>query len=197
MLATCFQLGYPIDSYLSPEHPLQLQILDLVAEAMGRESASIALATDGCSVPTFGGTVTEFARSFAALANPAIAPSDRIRAHEPAIARILAAMSAYPENIAGAGSLDTELMRLSNGEIVAKMGAEGLLCMALPKRGLGVAIRVSDGTYRGLDILAITVLEQLGLVESSMLTSMKTLLDQPVTNANGWTVGAFRTDLAI
>ena len=106
-------------------------------------------------------------------------------------------MVRYPENIAGKGQLDTELMRLSNGTVVAKIGAEGLLCLALPQHELGVAIRIHDGSYRGLNILAITVLEQLNLVEPAELLAMKTALVQPVTNANGWTVGEVRTNLAI
>ncbi len=154
MLATCLHLGYPVDSYLSPEHPLQVQIREIVADAMELDAASIPLAADGCSVPTFGASITDFAKSFAALAAPAKSPSSRVRSHESAITRLLAAMVRYPENIAGKGQLDTELMRLSNGNVVAKIGAEGLLCLAMPKHELGVAIRICDGSYRGLNILA-------------------------------------------
>ena len=106
-------------------------------------------------------------------------------------------MLGYPVNIAGKGELDTELMRLSNGSVVAKIGAEGLLCMALPQHELGVAIRICDGSYRGLNILALTVLEQLGLVDEPELAAMKSALIQPVTNANGWTVGEITTNLRI
>jgi L-asparaginase II len=59
--------------------------------------------------------------------------------------------------------LDSDIMRLSNGRIVAKLGAEGLLCMAVPERGLGVAIKDGDGNQRGLGPAAIAVLEQLNL----------------------------------
>ena len=57
MLAACLQLGYPIDSYLDPCHPLQRTILGLIAEVCEVEPDSIALATDGCSLPTFGSNV--------------------------------------------------------------------------------------------------------------------------------------------
>lgn len=106
-------------------------------------------------------------------------------------------MTAYPDNIAGRGELDTELMRLSDGAVVAKIGAEGLLCMAVPERGLGIAMRIADGTYRGLNILAISVLEQLQLVESDVISAMTSALITPISNANGWVVGEFRTNLAL
>lgn len=197
MLATCLYLGYPTESYLSPEHPLQRQILEIVADAMQVDPAAVSLAVDGCSVPTFGARLTDFARAYAALAAPAQSPSARMRMHESAVARLLGAMAAYPENIAGPGSIDTELMRLSNGSVVAKIGAEGLLCLAVPAHELGIAIRIHDGSYRGLNVLAVSVLEQLGLVEPTVLTAMRSELVQPVINANGWTVGEVRTNLVL
>lgn len=197
MLATCLHLGYPTDSYLSPEHPLQTMILEIVADAMQVNASSIHLAVDGCSVPTFGTSVADFARAFAAFAAPAMSPSARIRSYEQSFGRLYAAMVAYPENIAGRGSLDSELMRLSHGKVAAKIGAEGLLCLAVPGHGLGIAIRMLDGTYRGLNLLAVSVLEQLKLVDHDELSAMKAALLQPVTNANGWTVGEVRTNLAL
>src|SRR3712207_6961970 len=47
--------------------------------------------------------------------------------------RIRAAMIAHPENVAGTGDLVTDLMELGRGEIVAKSGAEGLICLGLPR----------------------------------------------------------------
>lgn len=197
MLATCLHLGYPVETYLEPDHPLQRSILANVTGAMRRDPASIALAADGCSVPTFGATVTDFARSYAALAAPAASPSETIRRQAATINRLTNAMTAYPESIAGKGELDTELMRLSNGEVVVKIGAEGLLCQAVPAHGVGIAIRIEDGTYRGLNILAISALEQLQLVDADAISAMKAALIKPITNANGWVVGQYETSLAL
>src|SRR4051794_9113937 len=57
MLAACLQLGYPIDGYLEPEHPLQQQIKKLVAEVCRIAEDDIVVGTDGCSVPTFGSSI--------------------------------------------------------------------------------------------------------------------------------------------
>lgn len=197
MLATCLHLGYPTDSYLSPEHPLQVQIRTIVAEAMQVDADSIALAADGCSLPTFGAKVSDFARSYVALAAPGKSASKSVRAYESAIVRLRNAMARNPENISGKGELDCELMRLANGKVVAKLGAEGLLCVAVPEREIGFAIRMYDGTYRGLNLLAVSVLDQLNLVEPDAIEAMRSKLVQPVTNANGWTVGDVKTNLAL
>ena len=69
--------------------------------------------------------------------------------------------------------------------------------MALPKHELGIAIRIFDGSYRGLNVLAIGILEQLELVEPAELEAMKAALQPAVTNVNGWTVGEFRSNLSL
>ena len=52
--------------------------------------------------------------------------------------RVAAAMGSNPELVGYAGTIDTELMAGEDG-LVAKVGAEGLLCIGLPD-GRGVAI---------------------------------------------------------
>src|SRR4029079_14881995 len=101
MLASSLQLAYPIDNYLEPCHPLQQSILGLIAEVCGVERDSIALATDGCSLPTFGSTLRAFARSYAILARP--------KAHADALARLRDAMMAVPENVGGPDRKSTRL----------------------------------------------------------------------------------------
>ena len=101
MLATSLHLGYPIDNYLDPDHPLQLQIKSIIAEVLcGQEE--LKLATDGCGLPTFGAPVRSFATAFATLAAPD-------QSHAEALNRLRAAMTAHPENVAGVGDLVTDL----------------------------------------------------------------------------------------
>jgi L-asparaginase II len=54
MLAACLQYGFPIENYLEPTHPLQRQILEIMAAVMRMPEGEIRLGTDGCSLPTFG-----------------------------------------------------------------------------------------------------------------------------------------------
>jgi len=75
MLVTCLHLGWPTDSYLDPDHPLQRRILDIIAEVLRVPAAGIHLGTDGCSLPTFGAPVQAFATAFSALAAPRQVPA--------------------------------------------------------------------------------------------------------------------------
>lgn len=184
MIAACLHLGYPIDTYLNPEHPLQQAILGLVAEVCEVPRESILLATDGCSLPTFGSTLRSFARAYATLARP--------RIHIAALDRLRDAMIAVPENVGGPGEFNTDLMRVAGGAVVAKTGAEGLLCMGVPERGLGIAIRIGDGAFRAHPAVTFECLRQLGILDESKLAELHKLHEPTLYNHNRRAVGEIR-----
>src|SRR5215213_8310199 len=192
MLATCLHLGYPIETYLEADHPLQRDILRVVAACLRVDEADIWLAPDGCSVPTFGAPLRAFAVAYATLAAPEQAAPDGGRRHSDALNRLRAVMAAHPHHIAGEGELDTDIIEVTRGRIVAKLGAEGLLCMAVPERGLGIAIRAMDGSERARGPIALHALDQLDLLTDAERDELAKRQSPPVTNFNGWTVGEMR-----
>ena len=64
-------------------------------------------------------------------------------------------------------------MQATGSRIVAKLGAEGLLCLAAPERGLGIAIASDDGMPRGLGPAVISTLEQLELADDRALCALR------------------------
>ena len=70
-------------------------------------------------------------------------------------------MLAHPELVAGEGRFDTELMRRAHGQIVSKGGAEGVQCLSRVGEGMGVAIKVEDGSKRAKHAVALHLLRQL------------------------------------
>jgi L-asparaginase len=70
--------------------------------------------------------------------------------------------------IAGEGAFDTTLMRLSEGELVSKAGAEGVQCIGRVGEGLGLAIKVMDGAHRAKYAVAIHLLKQLGWISPTV-----------------------------
>lgn len=53
MLAVCVQNGWPILGYTHPNHPVQREILRMVAAVTGTMLDEIAIGVDGCSAPVF------------------------------------------------------------------------------------------------------------------------------------------------
>lgn len=198
MLAASLRQGFPIETYLDPSHPLQQQIRHIVAEVCRVPASELRLATDGCSVPTFGTSIRAMAQAFAALAAPAQTPSGCGLEHQAALDRLRLAMTSHPENVGGShGREDTNLMRLSKGALVAKGGAEGLLCIGVPDRQLGIAIRIADGSFRSHAVVAVSALEQLDLVDPTMLAAMKAHFETRLLNHNKRHVGEIRAAYAL
>ena len=193
MLATCLHLGEPLDDYRDPNHPVQQRILQVMSEVMRTPKEEIPLGIDGCSLPTFGGSIRAFATSYTALAAPERVAPGAGHEHATALNRLRAAMIAHPENVSGDGRDSTDLMRVAEGRIVAKGGAEGLFCFGLPEHGLGVAIRVLDGSSRAHASVAAAVVEQLELVPERVIAEFRRRHPAAIKNHNGMEVGEIRS----
>ena len=66
MLVTCAANGWPLDSYLDVDHPLQRHITTVVARLGGEAVTHVGV--DGCGAPAHTLTLTGLARAFAAIA---------------------------------------------------------------------------------------------------------------------------------
>jgi len=197
MLATCRQRGWPIASYMDSEQPLQQEIRAIIAAACGVAAGTLDVAIDGCGLPTFGTHIRGYAHAYAVLADPDGADWDYPQSHREALSRLRHAMVAHPELVSGEGEIDTTIMRITGGKVVAKLGAEGLLCMAIPDRRLGIAISDLSGSERGLGPGAVGVLEGLELVDAATCDSLRQEFCPPVQNFAGLPVGETRSVLAL
>jgi L-asparaginase II len=192
MLAACLHLDYPLDSYTEPDHPLQRRIREVVAQAVRLPADDLITGTDGCRIPTFAAPVQSFAVAYATLADPRQAPAEAGRELAKFLDRLREAMLAHPILIGGDETLDTDIMALSEGRIVAKLGAEGLLCLAVPERGLGIAIATDDGSSRALGPAAVAVIEQLELAEPATVDTLRERHVETVKTFGGEAVGEMR-----
>jgi L-asparaginase II len=193
MLALALHLGAAIETYDEPSNPVQLAIAKTVAQFSGISIEDIAVAVDGCGVPVFGITVKAMALMYARLVAP---PPDFDAATKDACARIVSAMTTYPELIGGAKDrLDTEIMRAGQGRLISKVGAEGVYtCGVLPTqawpRGLGLALKIEDGDdQRARPTVVIESLRQLGILADDSLEAVSRYAFFPVRNRRGEVVG--------
>lgn len=162
MLAAAKVNGWPLDSYLEPQHPLQ----QLIRETIERTSliAVSTVAVDGCGAALFSTSVGGIARSFQALAQAPVGSNER---------RVAEAMRGYPFFVQGEGQLNTLVMQTFAGSI-AKGGAEGVFGMATAD-GASVGIKVIDGGLRATTVIAIGALESIGALPSGSLAEHQEL----------------------
>lgn len=172
MLAAAISQGWDPE-YLPPEHPLQRRNRARIEEWGG---AAAGVAVDGCGVPTFHHPLSAQARATARLAH-------EMRAGTLA-GRVGWAMARHPQLTSGDGRLDLAVVRQAREPLAVKVGAEGLFTIAMPERGLGIAVKVHSGSNDALAVAVRGVLDEVmpGLVSGDWPW-------QVVKNVAGRTVG--------
>lgn len=193
MLAACLVYGWRLDTYESPDHPLQVANRACTARFADCEPSLLGVAIDGCTVPTFGMALASAARAFARIADPAHAPvGDEEHAR-----RVFRIMNAHPTLGSGAvGRLEAALMALFPGQVIAKVGAEGLFIVGvapgiLDECGVGIAVKLGDGiTFnRACDGIVVELLHRIGLLEERHLAALASYHPTHVQNCRGEIVG--------
>lgn len=152
MLALVRHAGWPVAGYERAGHPLQRRILAEVSRWTGVAPDDIALGTDGCTAACFGLPLRAMALAYARLA-----ASD-----EPAAGRVRTAMVAHPWLVAGTGRACTDVMTAGAGDLLVKLGADGIYSGAVRSAGLGFTLKVEDGDLRSAAPALVGVLRALG-----------------------------------
>jgi L-asparaginase II len=165
MLVASARRDLDLVSYREPNHPLQGAVLDAVTEACGLDPEGIGI--DGCGVPVHALPLTAMATVYARLARP-----ERLGALGPFARRAVEAMGAHPYLVAGRDRVCTALMEAAPG-VVAKAGAEGLLCAVVLDRGLGIAVKVADGAARAADPALLRTLSLLDALDEQALETLR------------------------
>jgi L-asparaginase len=137
-------------------------ILSKVAELLKIPPDEFIGARDDCGAPTYYMELGQMAKLYALLAS-----GDSLD-----MERIVRAMTHHPAMVAGEGRFDTEIMRLSEGKLVSKSGAEGVQCIGVTGEGMGLAIKVLDGAKRAKYAVAIHLLKQMGWISPTLAETL-------------------------
>lgn len=158
-LAWCRQHGQPIDGYLEPSHPLQQAIRRALAQLVDCRESELRPGIDGCGAPNYALPLVRLAHAYARLASHAHGAP-----YGDELAALFTAMTAHPEMVSGEARTDLILMRAAPGDWVAKGGADGVQALGIASRELGIALKISDGSPRALQVAVSSLVEQLGLL---------------------------------
>lgn len=181
MLACCVLNGWSRSDYVAFDHPLQAAIRTAVAHAAGVPPGDLVAGVDGCSAPNYAVPLSRLAHAYARLATAGEST--------PALARLAGAMIEHPEMVSGERRSDLALMQAGRGDWVTKIGAEGVQALGIRSRGLGIAIKVADGSTRGLHPATVAVLDALGLLDDNARKSLAQWGSPAIANFRGIATG--------
>lgn len=151
MLATCVLNGWPVETYLAPDHPLQQAIAATFAELTGEPVTTVAV--DGCGAPLLSTSLVGLARAFRTLAVATDGPERRVAD----------AIREHPAYVSGTRRDELALLTAIPGAI-GKAGAESCYAVALPD-GRAFALKTDDGAPRVRPVLMAEAMRRSGVLE--------------------------------
>jgi L-asparaginase II len=191
---------HPAD-YLDPRTAGQQRIHAVLAALTGSETA---LSVDDCGAPCYWLPLAGMAAAYEFLASPqkvfdlplarrsllrSLGPLERTAAE---LERIAAAMAREPQWVSGEETGAAHLSRALPGELVAKHGAEGVLCVAHRGRGAALALKVQDGASRALLPALLPLLGELGWLSPEKLAGLDAFVVPVLRGRHGQPIGQLR-----
>ena len=181
--------GVATAGYARHDHPVQQAVAKALGELSG-VAGELPWGVDGCAAPNFALPLSGFARSLARVADPRGLGDTR----EKAAKRIVAAMIAHPELVAGTGRACTTLTRSAGGRAAVKTGAEGVFAGIVPEHGWGIALKIDDGAGRAAETAMAAILDALKLLGHD--EAAREILHAPILNTRNTVVGERRASAA-
>ena len=174
-------LGVDPSGYVERGHRVQQLVVEAIETFTGQTLADRPNGIDGCGIPTFALPLEALAHSMATLAHPIGLDTQ----NQDAAGRVTTALAANPYWISGTDRREVQLHAAATEPLVIKTGAEGVFMVALPKRGVGIALKARDGAVRAAELAVALVLEELDVIAAGHAVA-------PVTNAAGTVVGTMQ-----
>ena len=167
-LATCKKMNWDLETYLMGHHPLQREIFRRVSELLKIPAEELIAERDDCGAPTLLLRLSQMAILYAHLS----------RSDQPEFEKITRAMTNHPDLVAGEGYFDSELIKRGHKKIISKGGSEGIQCIGLLGEGIGLSIKVEDGSKRAKHAVAIHLLRQLEWITPSAIEELNEIILQ-------------------
>ncbi len=186
-------LGADPADYWRPEHPVQRLVRSVLEDFTGATLGEACCAIDGCSVPTWAVPLHNLAQALATFGAGRGISAERARA----AARLRHACAKAPWYVAGTGRFCTDIMQLFGERVFVKTGAEGVYCAALPRQGLGVAVKCDDGASRAAQAIMTALIARFLPLTASERVAFSRFLEPTLRNWNGFEVGQIRITQAL
>ena len=185
MLATSRFMEEETRGYIEREHPAQQRWFDVLGEMSDVEMRALPWNYDGCGIPVIAMPLKAIATAFARIAVPDHLPATRGEA----VDRISGAIASNPFMIAGTGRLCTEIMTLTGRRVLVKTGADGVYTAMLQDQGLGVALKIDDGTGAAAEVAILALLQHLQALHPDDQAQLEQRCRVPIRNTRGILTG--------
>lgn len=206
MLAICKKIGWGLDDYDSPEHPLQIAIKKKIYE-LCEVNTDYPVTKDGCGVPIYAMPLENMVKGYLNLFL------------DEKYSKITEAFVNHPYLIGGEDRFDTAIMTVTNAKcklknanchcekeqssdeaiqkkhslspLIIKSGAGGICIVVNLEKKEGFVIKIMDSDMKARAICTIEALKQLGWLSDEMLENdlVKTQNKRDILTLHGEKIG--------
>jgi len=160
-LVTAKKMGYSLDDYYVPSHPLQKNVTEVIAKVCDYPADKIEIGIDGCGMPLHAMPIYKFAQGMARMSKPETLRDEGLAR---ASARITKAITAHPEMVNGTNGFTTELMQTFGDRLFCKSGANAFYALGLKDKGIGICLKMDGGRSDVVPIAMLEILVQIGVI---------------------------------
>lgn len=191
-LTAAVHWNHQTSGYIKKSHPVQQKMIQTLQELTDEPLEHRPTGIDGCGIPVVGVSLTGIALACARMASRNFNSSQRRDATE----KITNAMAQYPYLIAGSGRFCTAVIEKTNGVALVKVGAEGVYsCMVMNGSGLGIALKIDDGSRRAAEVLMGALLARHCNLPATMIEELQPWFSPIVKNIAKLEVGKMQSNL--
>lgn len=180
--------GLPIENYYKLGGGIQPETQYIISLFSGIEESQIKLGIDGCGIPVYAMPLRNMALAYANLCNGNFMDGKYRTSQN----YVLNAMTTHPEMIGGKGRLDTELMIHFGDRLIGKFGDEGVYCVGLRDKGIGIALKIEDGHTRAVGPAILETLRQLNVIKNEEMELLKDFWNPCIKNHKKDIIGEIR-----
>lgn len=185
MLALAKFLANGTQGYSEHDNETQRAWMKVLSELVDLDVESLPWERDGCGMPAICMPMKKLAYACARFANPEMVGGERGKAMQ----RITRALQLNPVMVAGTDRCCTDVISATNGSVLVKTGAEAVYIAVLPEQGLGVALKIDDGSDRGSEVALGAVLSQLGVIDKKAEALLTKHFSPQIINSQGKVTG--------
>lgn len=187
IISTCLALGENPVGYHQWEHPSQKRLRKVLTELTRYEHERALWGVDGCAIPSYAVPLQAIAIGMAQALGAQAGEARKV-----ALKRLIDAVRLHPQLVGGQGDFVSKAIEVTRGRVLVKSGAEGVYTAILAEKGLGIALKVHDGSKRAAEVALGALLRQLGGFNESDYLELKEFTMPSVTNSRGEVVGEIR-----
>ncbi|MDC0058090.1 asparaginase [Pelagibacteraceae bacterium] len=165
MLTTCKINKFSIKDYLDFDHPHQIKIRSIFSKFTEEQILIKNYGIDGCSAPQYSFKISQLGK---ALSNLYKSYNFKFE-YSLNIKIMIDSILKNPLFIGGSKNLDSNLIKISNGSIFCKGGAEGVFLFINLKKGIFGVFKVKDGNERVLPSAVYTLFKKFNILKKDEL----------------------------